>query len=132
MQVLGKAWAPHVVWKLSVGPQRFGELEKGIAGISAKVLAQRLRALQGAGAIVRRAGMTTRPSTVSYALTPLGRDLVPAIEAMIQAGARLKSTRPRLRIERNDLIKTQARRPEDDLRRLLPRMRLRATSSPIK
>jgi hypothetical protein len=43
MAVLGGAWAPSVIWKLSGGPRRFGELYSDIPGISPKVLTARLK-----------------------------------------------------------------------------------------
>ena len=38
MSLLGGAWTPNVIWYLSSGPRRFGELRADIPPISAKVL----------------------------------------------------------------------------------------------
>jgi DNA-binding HxlR family transcriptional regulator len=93
MVLLGGAWAPHVVWYLSAQPRRFGELRIDIPGISARVLSRRLRELETMGVIARTVAPTTPPST-EYALTDLGRELVPAIAALVEVGRRL-AHRPR-------------------------------------
>ena len=40
--------------------------------------------------VVSRAVMPTSPPSVEYALTPLGRELVPAIDAIVKVGQKLK------------------------------------------
>ena len=91
MAVLGGAWTPNVIWYLSGGPRRFTELRADIPAVSAKVLTARLRSLTVKGVITRRV-MPTSPPSVEYALTELGRELVPAIEAIARVGHRLEST----------------------------------------
>lgn len=58
-------------------------------GISAKVLTQRLKRLEGHG-IVHREVMPTSPPTVEYSLTEIGQELVPAIHSIANVGMRLK------------------------------------------
>jgi DNA-binding HxlR family transcriptional regulator len=89
MALLGGAWTPNVVWYLSGGPRRFGELRADIPPISAKILSARLRALKKKGVITRRV-MPTSPPSVEYALTYVGRELVPAISAIVEVGRKLK------------------------------------------
>ena len=89
MAVLGGAWTPNVVWYLSGGPRRFSELRSDIPGVSAKVLTQRLRTLEAKG-VVHRAVKPTSPPSVEYSLTDLGQELVPAIEAIVAVGHKLK------------------------------------------
>jgi len=91
--LLGGAWAPNVIWYLSEGPRRFGELRHDIPRISARVLSARLRELQHNGVVTRRVMPTSPPST-EYELTELGRELLPAIEAIAKVGAKLKPPRP--------------------------------------
>ena len=83
--------APNVIWYLSEGPRRFGELRADIPGISAKVLTARLRQLEAKG-VVTRTVMPTSPPSVEYALTELGRELIPAILAIVDVGKRLGPT----------------------------------------
>jgi DNA-binding HxlR family transcriptional regulator len=90
MQVLGGAWTPNVIWFLSGGPRRFGELRRDIPAISAKMLSARLRALEEKGVVQRKVVPTSPPST-EYALTALGLEYVPAIRAIAEVGAKLKA-----------------------------------------
>lgn len=90
MSLLGGAWAPNIVWYLSAGPRRFGELRADIPAVSAKMLSARLRGLEKKGVIMRTV-MPTSPPSVEYALTPLGTELVPVIKAIVAVGHRLKT-----------------------------------------
>lgn len=89
MKLLGGAWTPNLLWYLSAGPRRFGELRVDIPLISAKVLSARLRDLEEKAVLTRRV-MPTSPPSVEYALTPLGRELLPVIRAIVEVGAKLK------------------------------------------
>lgn len=94
MALLSGAWAPHVVWYLSAQPRRFGELRLDIPAISARVLSQRLRELEGKGVVERTVVPTTPPST-EYALTALGRELIPVVAAIAAVGQKLARRAPR-------------------------------------
>jgi len=89
MEVLGGAWTPNIIWNLSGGPRRFNELRFDIPKISAKVLTTRLRELVSKGVVTREVKPTSPPS-VEYALSDLGRELVPAIDAIAAVGHKLK------------------------------------------
>ncbi|NUO74026.1 MAG: helix-turn-helix transcriptional regulator [Frateuria sp.] len=88
LALLRGAWAPNVVWYLSAEPRRFGELRHDIPRISARVLSARLRELESRGLVTRRV-LDTSPPSAEYALTPLGRELLPAIEALAKVGRKL-------------------------------------------
>jgi DNA-binding HxlR family transcriptional regulator len=88
MDLISGAWAPHVLWYLSVQPRRFGELRLDIPGVSARVLSQRLRELEAKG-VISRTVVPTSPPSVEYALTDLGRELYPAIAAIAAVGLKL-------------------------------------------
>ena len=90
MELLGGAWTPNTIWHLQAGARRFSELQHDMAPISAKVLSQRLKELESKG-VVHREVMATSPPSVEYSLTDLGRELVPAIEAIAQVGFKLKT-----------------------------------------
>jgi len=90
MSLLRGAWAPNVIWYLSGEPRRFGELRHDIPRISARVLSARLRELEGKGLVSRRV-LNTSPPSAEYALTDLGRELIPAIKAIIEVGIKLKT-----------------------------------------
>lgn len=89
MAVLGGAWTPSVIWKLSGGPRRFGELTRDIPGISPKMLTTRLRELTGKGVVIRTVAPTSPPS-VEYSLSELGLELVPVIDTIVRVGTRLR------------------------------------------
>ena len=93
MDLLSGAWAPHVVWYLSAQPRRFGELRLDIPGVSARVLSQRLRELE-AKRVITRAVVPTSPPSTEYALTDLGRELVPALSAIAAVGQKLGTAAP--------------------------------------
>lgn len=89
MAMLRGAWAPNVIWYLSDGARRFGELRHDIPRISARVLSARLRELEERGVIERRL-LNTSPPSAEYDLTLLGHELVPAIKAIVHVGTKLK------------------------------------------
>lgn len=82
VKLLAGAWAPHIIWYLSQQPRRFSELRKDIPAISARILSARLRELQGRGVITKRE-LATSPPSAEYALTSLGRELLPALTALV-------------------------------------------------
>lgn len=92
MQVIAGAWAPNVIWCLRAGPRRYSELKTDIPPVTSKVLSQRLRELEGRGVIARNV-MPTTPPSVEYELTPLGAELIPALEAVVEVGHKLKERR---------------------------------------
>ena len=89
MDLIGGAWTPNIIWYLSGGSRRFSELREDAKPISAKMLSTRLKELEATG-IVSRTVVDTSPPSVEYALTPLGRELIPAIEAIARVGFKLK------------------------------------------
>ena len=80
-QLIGGKWTLIVVWHLRSGRLRFGEIEKAIGDISQKALTDALKHLEGAGLITRTV-FPEVPPRVEYALTPLGRTLLPIVEAI--------------------------------------------------
>jgi len=82
LRLLMGPWTTYVLWILrNGGPIRFGELKRQIGGVSAKVLTERLRALEAAG-IVYRHYEPTVPPAVTYGLTPRGRELDGVLDAL--------------------------------------------------
>jgi DNA-binding HxlR family transcriptional regulator len=77
---IGGKWTGMVVRCLQGGPRRFGELREPLPGVTAKVLTETLRAMERDG-LVARTAHDENPPRVEYALTPLGRTLVPLIDA---------------------------------------------------
>jgi DNA-binding HxlR family transcriptional regulator len=92
LALLRGAWAPNVIWYLSAEPRRFGELRHDIPRISARVLSARLRELESRGLVTRRV-LDSSPPSAEYALTDLGREMLPAIHALASVGHQLISQR---------------------------------------
>jgi DNA-binding HxlR family transcriptional regulator len=86
LSLLADKWTVLVVAALTPGPRRFGELQRTIEGISAKVLTDCLRGLEQDGILVRTA-FPTIPPKVEYALTPLGASLVEPLTALCRWAA---------------------------------------------
>ena len=97
MTLIGGMWTPNVIWYLSGGARRFSELRSDIKPISAKMLSTRLKELEEKGVVDRRV-VDLSPPSVEYSLTPLGRELVPAIEAIARVGYKLKKEVARKRM----------------------------------
>lgn len=73
-------WAVLVFGALQDGPVRFGALRRRLAGISQKVLTDKLRDLEREGLVART--VVERPLEVHYELTPVGRGLVEPLAAL--------------------------------------------------
>ncbi len=78
---VGDKWSVLLIDRLAGGPQRFGVLARTVEGISRNMLARSLRLLERDGLVTRTVHPTV-PPTVEYALTDLGRSLVPPLNAL--------------------------------------------------
>ena len=85
LDVLGERWTLLIVRNLLLGPQRYSELLRGLPGITTNLLAKRLQEMEAEGLIERGDGVS---DAAAYRLTPVGRDLEPAIHALGRWGWR--------------------------------------------
>ena len=74
-------WTTLIFSLLEIRPKRFSELQRGIGGISQKMLTQTLRGLERDGLVLRTI-YPEIPPHVEYALTPLGKTLCDPIAAI--------------------------------------------------
>lgn len=74
-------WTTLILGLLESGPQRFSALQRGIGGISQKMLTQTLRGLERDG-LVQRTIYPEVPPRVEYQLTTLGETLCGPIAAI--------------------------------------------------
>lgn len=78
IELIGKRWTGAIVFALTEGSLRFGELREAVPGLSDRLLSSRLRELEGEG-LVARSVEPGSPVRVSYSLTEVGAELRPAI-----------------------------------------------------
>lgn len=80
--LLGGKWKYLIVTAIFFsGKVRFGDLKRLVGRIAPKMLSQELKDLE-ANNILTRSVCNTKPITVEYELTELGKSLSPIIEAM--------------------------------------------------
>lgn len=86
-QIMGP-WTPYILWLLSNEKSlRFGQIAALIPDISAKVLTDRLRKLEGSG-LVHRDYQPTVPPTVYYSLTARGAELHGVLQGLNEVALR--------------------------------------------
>jgi DNA-binding HxlR family transcriptional regulator len=76
-------WGILILAALHDGEARFSALRRRVGGVSEKMLAQSLQALERDG-FVHRSAQATIPPRVDYDLTPLGREMADRIVDLIQ------------------------------------------------
>lgn len=93
-------WTTLVLRELMHGPRSFGELREQLPDLTAKVLTERLRALEDRG-LVEHVRIAAFPPRSRYDLTDTGRALRPLLLEPYRTGAALlaeaepRRTRPR-------------------------------------
>lgn len=93
LEIIGDRWTLLIVRDLAYGASHYNELERGLPGISRPLLAQRLRSLQLAGLLQRRAQGSGK--FVVYELTPAGKALQPVLDSLVAWGAQWAFGDPR-------------------------------------
>jgi DNA-binding HxlR family transcriptional regulator len=86
MDIVGEWWTPLILRDVYLGLRRFDEIRSNL-GISRKVLSERLDRLVDDGILERRP-YSERPPRHEYLLTEKGRELVPALLALMAWGDR--------------------------------------------
>lgn len=76
-------WGTLTLGALHEGSFRFNELRRRVDGVSEKMLAQTLHALERDG-LVHREAQPTNPPRVDYTLTPLGREVAERLVGLIE------------------------------------------------
>ncbi|MBV8381934.1 MAG: helix-turn-helix transcriptional regulator [Planctomycetaceae bacterium] len=85
LAVVGGKWKPIVLWHLTPGPRRFGELRRLVTGISEKMLIQQLREMESDGVVARK-DFREIPPRVEYSLTGFGVSLSEALRPLCDWG----------------------------------------------
>ncbi|MFH9137794.1 winged helix-turn-helix transcriptional regulator [Streptomyces sp. NPDC017524] len=76
-------WGSLTLGALYEGSLRFNELRRRVDGVSEKMLAQTLHALERDG-LVRREAQPVNPPRVDYELTPFGREVTEKLLGLIR------------------------------------------------
>ena len=79
--LLERRWQLSIIYAALSGALRFNEFADAVAGISPRMLSERLRDLEAAG-LIERTVIPSSPPMVEYRLTVRGQRLRPVLEAM--------------------------------------------------
>ena len=83
--VVSGRWKPMIIQRLGRGAHGFGELQRAMPRVTAKVLREQLRQLQADGLVKRRALAPARLG-VRYTLTPYAKTLNPVFGELLKWG----------------------------------------------
>lgn len=87
LDVLGERWTLLIARDLMLGPRRYGDILKGLEGLTTNLLAERLKDMEASGLIERDKPPPPSRGFV-YALTRAGRELEPVLLALGKWGFR--------------------------------------------
>ncbi len=99
LDVIGDRWTLLVIRDLFAGKSHFHEFAQSPERIATNVLSERLERLVREG-LVAAAPSTVRAGAREYRLTPLGRSLLPVLEALRDWGlANIRGTQARIQVD---------------------------------
>ena len=87
VELVGKRWSSGILLAIARGATRFSEIPAAVPGLSDRLLAQRLKELEGSGLVAREVVATT-PVQVRYSLTASGGDLLQSLQPLVAWGQR--------------------------------------------
>lgn len=87
LQLIGGRWKTIILYSLTAGTKRFGEIAVRIPDISRKVLTEQLKELEADGLILREQYKEI-PPRVEYSLTDLGKSLSSVISELEKWGTK--------------------------------------------
>ena len=83
--ILDGKWTTRIIRELLIGTRRYSELQRGLPGISPKMLTSRLKMLEKNG-VLKKTIYACIPPKTEYDLTDLGKELEYVILAMAHYG----------------------------------------------
>ena len=84
--LIGGKYKPLILWYLTEKPLHYMELQRMIPKATPKMLSRQLHDLEECG-ILHREVIPDKPPRTLYSLTPLGRSIIPVLDAMCDWGA---------------------------------------------
>lgn len=101
MTMLDSKWKPIILFNISKGTNRFTKLLVAVEGINRQMLSKQLKQLEKSG-ILERTTFAEIPPRVEYAITPLGKTLLPVVQAMKRWGDKQTgATKVKAKVETN-------------------------------
>ena len=97
VELLSDKWRIVVLHLLTPGALRTSQLQRAIAGVSAKMLTQTLRGLERDGLIERRVESVV-PARVEYQLTTMGAGVIPLLSDLCRWAKAHRAARDAARI----------------------------------
>jgi DNA-binding HxlR family transcriptional regulator len=85
-ELVGEKWMLLILRELLLGTHRYSDFQRALSRISPSLLTKRLKQLEGAGVIVRKAQQGRKGH--DYFLTPAGKELAPIVEHLATWGMR--------------------------------------------
>ncbi|WP_129717442.1 helix-turn-helix domain-containing protein [Pedobacter sp. SYP-B3415] len=86
LKIIGGKWKLTILNRIREEcPMRFGVLRKKLAHITQATLSMQLKELERDG-ILERAAFAETPPRVEYKLTPIGKELIPIMDALCDWG----------------------------------------------
>ena len=85
MEEIGSKWKPIILYRVSMGINRFSTLLKNIEGINKQMLSKQLKELEKSQ-ILERKMYAEIPPRVEYTITAKGKTLMPVVQAMKKWG----------------------------------------------
>ena len=81
LSLIDGKWKGVILFHLSGGTMRFGEIRRRVPGVTQRMLTNQLRELEADGLVARRVYAAVPPK-VEYSLSALGRSLGPVLDAL--------------------------------------------------
>lgn len=88
LEILGGKWKLQILRYLTNRPDQvnqFKQIQRGVGGISAKMLSKELKDLED-NLLVTRLVQETKPITVAYAVTDYGKSVFPVTNILVEWG----------------------------------------------
>jgi DNA-binding HxlR family transcriptional regulator len=81
VELIGKRWTGAILRVLMDGPLRFSQIGQAVPELSDRLLSERMKELEARG-IVERTVISGPPLRVEYELSPMGKELEPALSEL--------------------------------------------------
>lgn len=86
MDLVGGKWKAVILYHLKDGAKRYGELTKGMPGVTERTLSLQLKQLEEDGLVSRQVYGEKPPNKVVYSLTEFGLSFTPVLDAILGWG----------------------------------------------